>query len=158
MRTIEQIDEQFLRRLVGTRRSCAIEQMYLELGFQPARFVIQSRRINFLHYILNENENSLIFQILNTQLESPNKGDWGQKVTNDLRELGLGSIGTIKNMKRNTLKAELKTTIEDKSFSYLMNFKSKHKKAKLIRYEKLTMQDYLISNNTLSIKEEKSYV
>ena len=61
--------------------------MYLELGWLPQRFLIQSRRLNFLKYILNQSESSLVKQVFNEQKYNPKKGDWIKNVEADLKKL-----------------------------------------------------------------------
>ena len=46
------------------------EMLYLELGIVPIRFIIKMRRLNFLQYILQEDENCLIHTFLKAQLEN----------------------------------------------------------------------------------------
>ena len=63
--------------------------LYLETGNIPLRFTIQSRRMNFLWYILNEEDNSLIKTFFMAQYENPSKGDWVSQIQIDLIELGI---------------------------------------------------------------------
>ena len=75
--------------------------LYLELGVIPIRYIIKERRLNFLWYILNEDEESMINMVLRKQLETTVQGHWGDTCKKDLKELGL-SLGMeeFKNMKR----------------------------------------------------------
>ena len=41
----------------------------------PIRFILMSRRLNFLHYILNEDKDSLLRRFFTAQQESPVRGD-----------------------------------------------------------------------------------
>ena len=66
-----------------------LETLYLESGNIPIRFILMSRRLNFLHYILNEDDDSLLRSFFTAQLESPVKGDWVMRVTEDMKELGI---------------------------------------------------------------------
>ena len=84
---LEQADETLLRRILECPSSTPKEMLYLELNCLPIRFVIMSRRINFLSCILREDQNSLISKFLQAQLKSPNKNDWGQTETSDLEIL-----------------------------------------------------------------------
>ena len=73
---LEEIDEQMLRKMLFAHSKTPIELLYLETGSIPIRFILMSRRLNFLHYILNEDENSLIYQFLMAQSKNPGKYDW----------------------------------------------------------------------------------
>ena len=42
----------------------------------PITFIIASRRLAFLHDILHENENSVIFKVFKAQCNQPLKDDW----------------------------------------------------------------------------------
>ena len=65
--------------------------LYLESGSIPIRFVIMSKRLNFLWYILNENDETLIKKFFMAQLNNPVKGDWVSRVKKDLEELELSN-------------------------------------------------------------------
>ena len=41
LRTLERIEEEFLRKLLKTGRGCPVSQLYLETGHVPARFAMQ---------------------------------------------------------------------------------------------------------------------
>ena len=47
IRILERIEENFMRKILKTKRSCPINQMYLELGQWPARFEIKKLRLLF---------------------------------------------------------------------------------------------------------------
>ena len=53
LRALEQIEENYLRKLFKTTRTCPISQLYLEAGHMPARFEIIKKRLLFLKNILN---------------------------------------------------------------------------------------------------------
>ena len=71
MRELESVDEILLRKVLECPMSTPREMLYLELGVIPIRFQIMIRRLNFLQYILFEDKNSLIHQVLKTQLSHP---------------------------------------------------------------------------------------
>ena len=59
---LEQVDEQLLRRILEVGSGCPKEMLYLETGSIPIRFIITYRRLMFLHYILSEDQDSLIYR------------------------------------------------------------------------------------------------
>ena len=59
---LETIDVQFLRSLLKAPKCTPKEMFFLELGCIPFRQLIMKRRILFLHHILNENENSMLYK------------------------------------------------------------------------------------------------
>ena len=78
--TIKQIkllkkeDEKLMRKILDCPSKTPVHLMYLELGWLPLRFIIQSRRLNFLKYILNQKETSRVKQVFNEQKLNPLKG------------------------------------------------------------------------------------
>ena len=61
--------------------------LYLETGSTPIRFILKFRRLMFLHYILNEEPDSLIHQCFDAQRNKPCRNDWILTVQEDLEEL-----------------------------------------------------------------------
>ena len=71
---LEQVDEMLLWKFLEVGAGCPKEMLYLETGSWPLRYVIMSRRLMFLHYLLNEDESSLVFMFLQAQIKkSSNK-------------------------------------------------------------------------------------
>ena len=76
LRELERIEENFLRKVLKTTKGCPIVQLYLEMGHNPARLEIQKTRLLYMHYILQQSEESTILKFFNLQLEQPTRGDW----------------------------------------------------------------------------------
>ena len=64
VRQLERIEENFLRKVLGTARGCPISQLYLETGHIPARLEIQKTRLLYLQYILQQPEDSSLLKFL----------------------------------------------------------------------------------------------
>ena len=58
IRKLERIEEEYLRKILKTKKGCPISQMYLETGQWPARFQIMKSRIMFFKSILDEDQKS----------------------------------------------------------------------------------------------------
>ena len=84
---LESVDIIFHRRLLETPKSTPIGLMHLELGTLPIRFVIKKRSILFLHYILQQNKEDLLFRFFQAQNRYPQKGDWVMQIKKDLLKL-----------------------------------------------------------------------
>ena len=113
---LEKVDESLLRRILEAPVSTPIEMLYLELGVVPIRFKIMERRLNFLWYILHEDEESLVNMFLQSQLKSPVHGDWGQSCHKDLEELEIScTIRDIEKMAENQFRRIVKEKIELKA-------------------------------------------
>ena len=71
----ETIDLSLLRQLLNAPKGTPKEMIFLELGCIPFREMIRERRLGFLHYILNEDCNSMINRCFQAQLKSRAKRD-----------------------------------------------------------------------------------
>ena len=49
---------------------------YLELGVVPIRFQIMRRKLGFLQYLLNQEKDSMIYNVLKATVENPVKNDF----------------------------------------------------------------------------------
>ena len=65
---LETIDVQFLKSVLKAPKCTATEMLYLELGCVPFGQLIMKRRVLFLHYILNQDKESMIKRFLVTQM------------------------------------------------------------------------------------------
>ena len=146
---LEAIDENLLRRIFETGSSTPKAMLYLELGIYPVRFIIQNRRVMYLHYILT-NKNILPYRCYQAQLRNPCKGDWSETINNDLGELGITlSHEEISRMSKIRFQSLVKGKIKNSAFEYLMRKKEKNKetsKTKDIVYKCLEIQPYLLPN------------
>ena len=103
--------------------------LYLELGVIPIRFKIIERRLNFLWYILHEDEETLINMFLQAQLKSPVHGDWGQTCYKDLEELDISlTINDIERMSEQSFRRLVKEKTDLQALGYLNHLKAKHSK------------------------------
>ena len=152
---LEQVDENLLRSVLEAPSSTPKEMLYLELGIVPIRFIMMSRRLSFLHYIMNQKEDSLLYNFFQAQLKHPVKKDWCETIKEDLDYLSIKvKIEELKNISKNQFKHIVKKAVDVKAFEYLKAEKGKHSKVKDTKHDKLEMQDYL-SPNTLSNLEAK---
>ena len=120
----------------------------MELGVVPFRNIIQQSRILFLHYILNQRSDSLIFKCFESQQKSRNKKDWNKQVLKDIEELKLNlSFDEIKEMTNREIKNVLKIAVRKKALEELLMKKESHSKMNNLEYRSLNMQNYLKSNN-----------
>ena len=57
------------------------------MGVIPVKFVVMQKQMNFLHYILNEDINSLLRQVFDALREDSRKGDFVSLVSEDISDL-----------------------------------------------------------------------
>ena len=158
MRALEQIEESVLQKVFQTKRSCPRHILYLESGIYPARNQIHRQMLNFLHYILQQPSDSLIYRIFETQKNHPTKGDWVSCVIElvNVYDLQL-SIEEIKNTKKSVFKNLVKNQVEKVAFEQLLKRQKGGQKGKKIVYENLEMADYLLPE-CQATPEEKSQI
>ena len=150
---LESVDEQFLRNIfqeahkkTSMLAKTPLELLYLETGCIPVRFILKSRRLNFLHYILNDKEDSLLSNVFRAQCDIPVKSDWITTVKEDLKELNINlSFHQIRVQTKDEFKATVKQIVRERALEYLQNLQKDHSKSKPLHYAKLTLHEYLKS-------------
>ena len=145
-----------LRRILEVGASCPKEMLYLELGVTPIRFVIMTRRLMFLHYILNQDKKSLIYKCFEAQMKTPCRNDWIIAVEKDLEELEIMvDLDVIQTQSQQQFNTFIKRAVEENTLKYLNNLKATHTKVLHIRHPKLEIQKYLQPEFVQSIKLSK---
>ena len=144
-----------MRQLLNTKRGCPIVQLYLELGHTPARFDIVRSRLFFLKYIVDQEEKSLILKFFNLQVKNPSKFDWASTCLTDLKEMDIHlTLSDIKGMSESRYKDLIRRKCREYAFKYLMN--KRGSKGSEINVTKIRMAEYLLPNNNLTIKEQRT--
>ena len=109
----------------------------------------------FLHYILNQKQDSLIFKFFKAQLENPVKGDWSEQLKSDISEIDLKlTMEEISILSKESFRTKLKKAINKAAFKWLMKEKENKSKLKDLNYEKLEMQNYLGINDLETIEKK----
>ena len=72
---LQKVDNYLLRSLFMSHAKTSTAFMHLEMGTVPLKFIISSRRINYLHNILKRNEHETIPRVFNAQKDNPIDGD-----------------------------------------------------------------------------------
>ena len=155
---LETVDEQLLRAILSAHPKTPIELLYLELGVIPVRFILMSRRMNFLWYLIHDKEESLLKNFFQAQCDQPTRGDWVSTVKQDLTEVNIDmSFEEIRNVSKEAFKDLVKDRIQKLALVYLKKLQQTHVKAKPLSYEKLSLQSYLKSGTTNMTIKEKSF-
>ena len=66
--------------------SSPLEGIQLELGVTSIGTIMKARRINYLHYLLQTNENEMLNKVFRAQLSQPVKLDWVKQILQDLKD------------------------------------------------------------------------
>ena len=82
-------DKNILRKIFGVPVSTPIYLIYLESGEIPINYIIKSRRINYLHYLLNSPKGEMLSNVFQNQIRHPLKGDWVEIVKRDLQDFNI---------------------------------------------------------------------
>ena len=144
VRILEQCDEILLTKILDCDANTSNALKYLELGIFPVRFKIMRRKIAFLQYILKEDKNSMIYQILKATEEKPIKNDFVITCQKYLKILDINlSFEEIGKMSKYSLKKVLREKTNIAAYKYLTAQKSKQTKILDMEYSKLEMQAYL---------------
>ena len=154
IRKLEEIEENYLVKLFVTLRSCARVQLYREAGIFPLRFQIMKSRLLYLKYILEQTEESKLFQFLKLQFEQPSNGDWASMCLQDMKTLNIEeSLQEIKMFNKKAFIKKINANIKMAAIKYLEE--KRKKKGGKIEYLDLQMSEYLQpDNHGLSIKEK----
>ena len=132
------------------------ETLFLETGTIPVKYVIISRRVNFLHYILCEDENSLLSRFFSAQCSDPIKGDWASQVQKDLQFLNMTmSFEEIASYSKKSFKLLVKDSVRERAFNDLLKAQKGHSKGKEIVFKELGIQSYLKASSPLTTKEKR---
>ena len=91
---LESVDEELFRNIFSidqfkAHSKTALELFYLETGSIPIRYILMSRRLNFLWYLVHQKEDSLLSNFFRAQCEDPIRGDWVSQVRADMESLAL---------------------------------------------------------------------
>ena len=118
-----------------------------------------ANRVIFLHYILQEAEDSNLLQILKAQIKYPIKNDWNNETKSALCQLKLDTdYEKIKNMKFSEFKKVVKKQAQNVAFSDLKAKQKPGTKGSEIKYEgKYEMTDYLLPNRQLKWKTKEIF-
>ena len=110
---LESVDLMLLRRILDGLKPTPKEMIYLEVGIIPVMDVIGQRRLNILHYILNQEIHSTLFKVFEKQAQTRNKNNWVSTVCTDLAEIGLNvTFEVIQQMSRGKRKNTVKIHTE----------------------------------------------
>ena len=148
---LESVDESLLQKILEAPFSTPKEMFFLEMGIIPIRFILMKRRFSFLHYILKEDKNSLIYNFFQEQSSNPVKGDWILTVKDDLEAIGIDlEIEEIEQLSEGQFKTIIDEAVEKHAFEYLIGLKNSHSKVEKIEFRSLEMQRYLTPSDLLN--------
>ena len=138
------------RKLLSESGNPSKAFMCLELGLIPVKFVIMSRRAQFLKYILEEPTDSMKREVFEVLKADSRKGDFVDLVEKDLRELKINmSQDEIQQCSKGKWKHLIKKHVKEAAFSHLVKENNTKDKTKVIQFKMLQMSDYLRVNKII---------
>ena len=114
--------------------------LYLLTGSVPIKFQIQRRRLNYLHHILNQDDESLLKTFFYQQLKTKKSKDWASQILKDLKDF---DIETTMEQIRCTSETFWKQQVKKKSLELALNFLNTTQGSKSRQYCELKMAPYL---------------
>ena len=119
---LEKVDEALLRGLLNAHSKIPLEALFLETSCIPIRFIVASRRLMYLHTILQRSPDEMVRKVYDVQKVDTSPGDFYELVEEDNEMLGLNltdlDIG----------KAKVKSHVNQAAFCYLKSLKLKYSK------------------------------
>ena len=144
---MEIIDNQLLRKLFNAHAKTSIPFLHLESGTLPIKFIITSRRLNYLHNIITRKNDDLISRIFKAQCESPLEGDFIKLIEKDFQLINEPfDQKRIASMTKKQFKKWVKIKVKKAAFEFLINENETKSKTKKIKYKEFKLQTYLKSN------------
>ena len=103
---LDKIDHQLMNIICNGHSKTPSEYYYLETATIPIKHIIYSRRIMYLHNILNRSEGELVKRVYVAQRNNPTKGDFIELVKQDLNDIG-------EDFDEEKMRCQTKTIIKD---------------------------------------------
>ena len=144
IKLLEKVDESLLRGILNSHAKIPLEALYLETGALPIRFIIASRRLMYLHSILEKDSKELVRRIYDAQKANTSPGDFVELIAEDKAAINLSiSEEQIKSLKKAKFKVIVRNKIRIAACKSLNKEKEKHSKMNGLVYTKLEKASYL---------------
>ena len=138
-----------------TKISCPRHILYLEAGIIPVRYQIQRQVLVFLQYIVQQPSNSLMKRMFDVLISHPTKRDWTSHPLELVERFKLNlTLKEIQVMKIGQLKRLVKRKMKDLALKELQKKQQGGKKGKFIKYNDLSMADYLLPESELTNEQK----
>ena len=149
---LEKPDLILMRNVLSVTGNPSKVFMMLELGIIPVRFVIMKKRMQFLHYILNESTESMIRKVYDTLKQDYRNGDFVSQTNGDRITLDINlDDSEIKSFSKGMWKNVIDKKIKSVAFEYLIEENLQKENTKDILFKSLDMSGYLKENKRKSL-------
>ena len=131
MEKLEQPDTSLLKKVLSAEGKPGKSFMMLELGVIPVRYVVMQKRMQFLHYILQESKESMLRKVFNALKDDSRKGDFVNLSNQDKKELNINYTDIeIENTSKSQWKKIIKSKTQIAALKYLSEENSQREKNK----------------------------
>ena len=112
--------------------------------------------LNYLHYLLQQEESSLLHRFLYASIKNPRKGDWVENINNILEGANIThTFDEIKLMKKPYFSRLIQNKIRKVAFQNLLERQKELENGSKIEYSSFCMQDYLLGTSPLSLEHKR---
>ena len=129
----EKVEQSYFRKILHAHSKTPIEAIYLELGVLPLRYHLMRKRILYFKDIMERDEGELTKQIIVTQMELCNHGDFYAQVQRDMSILDI-SEDDILTKSKEQLKSIISQKTKELAYTMLIDRASKHSKVNIEAY------------------------
>ena len=151
IKSLEVIDQQLLKGILKAHSKTPSEFLYLETGATPIRWIVAQRRVNYLKYILDKDDNELVKKVFLAQQERPVIGDFALLVKKDLISLKI-TQAHVEALSKHDLKKLIKSNAASAEFKELKLLQERHIKVKHIISDKFEIPPSLINPNIYALQ------
>ena len=99
-----------------------------------------------LNHMMKEDKDSMLYRVLQSQIDNPGKGDWVHLMRQDIQDLNpnqmFENIARMLNIKWKPSSEKLSRKKKE-AFKYLSDIQAGHSKTRNLRYSGLQLQPYL---------------
>ena len=138
-----------LRNFLKAPCTTPAEAVYLELGCINIETIIKVKRLNYLHYLLQQNEESMLYKVFDTQWKYPSaRNEWTEQTKKDLIEFGFGTdLSELRKISVNSFKNQVKRKSKEVAFYTFIEKSDGKSKFENLFYTELKMSSYLKDEN-----------
>ena len=123
----EKTEQSLFRKILCAHSKTPIECLYLELGIIPLRFHLMSRRIMYLHNVMQRDSGDLVRQIVLCQMETLRDGDFFAQTKNNMNYLQI-EMTDLTEKTTSQFREVVRKKINEKAFEYLIEKAANHSK------------------------------
>ena len=143
---LEDLDRSLLRRAFQCPMTTPKEACHLELGLLPISCILKSRRANYFHYLVNSEQDGMLFKFFQAMRENPSKDDWTEQAAKDLKDLEIEeNVSFFKSISKVKFEKIVKLKTKEHALDRLNEEKFKHSKMENLVFTSLEIQNYLSS-------------